>query len=215
VSFTIARKARYTRAGWCPLCAEQGELLQSLAVAVCLEPTDNRVEAGCSGSLQAQVMASGKRAHSARPWLGQNAIYAAAPLLQKLATWQRRPVERLGLTFYEVMSATQILTENARNVIPDRVMVNVNYRFCPGKSLATAEAELREFIGPDYAVHVVDACPSGAVCTDHPDLGALDHRLWPAGDCQAGLDRRGASDWTGHPGGQLRTWRSRASPQGR
>ena len=115
-------------------------------------------------------MASGKRAHSARPWLGQNAIYAAAPLLQKLATWQRRPVERLGLTFYEVMSATQILTENARNVIPDRVMVNVNYRFCPGKSLATAEAELREFIGPDYAVHVVDACPSGAVCTDQPIL---------------------------------------------
>lgn len=158
------------QSGMVPLCAEQGELLQSLAVAVCLEPTDNRVEAGCSGSLQAQVMASGKRAHSARPWLGQNAIYAAAPLLQKLATWQRRPVERLGLTFYEVMSATQILTENARNVIPDRVMVNVNYRFCPGKSLATAEAELREFIGPDYAVHVVDACPSGAVCTDHPIL---------------------------------------------
>ncbi len=156
--------------GMVPLCEQQGELLQTLSAAVCLEPTDNRVEAGCSGSMQAQVFAHGKRAHSARPWLGENAIYAAAPLLSRLAGFQRRAVDVCGLTFYEVMSATQILTENARNVIPDRVMVNVNYRFCPGKSLATAEAELREVIGQGVTVQIVDASPSGAVCTDNPIL---------------------------------------------
>ncbi len=156
--------------GMVPLCEQQGELLKTLAAAICLEPTDNRVEAGCSGSLQAQVFAKGKRAHSARPWLGENAIYAATPLLTKLAGFQRRAVEQQGLTFYEVMSATQILTDNARNVIPDQVMVNVNYRFCPGKSLATAESELREFIGPDYTIQIVDASPSGSVSTAHPVL---------------------------------------------
>lgn len=154
--------------GMVPLCEAEGDFLRTLTAAVCLEPTSNRIEAGCSGSLQAQVFAKGKRAHSARPWLGENAIYQVTPLLQKLAGWQRRAVDKLGLTFYEVMSATQILTENARNVIPDRVMVNVNYRFCPGKTLDTAEAELRECIGPGFDVHLVDASPSGAVCTDHP-----------------------------------------------
>lgn len=158
------------QSGMVPLCEQQGELLKTLAAAVCLEPTDNRVEAGCSGSLQAQVFAQGKRAHSARPWLGENAIYAVTPLLTRLSGFHRRAVEIHGLTFYEVMSATQILTENARNVIPDRVMVNVNYRFCPEKSLATAEAELREVIGPGFAIQIVDASPSGAVCTDHPIL---------------------------------------------
>ena len=158
------------QSGMVPLCEQQGALLKTLAAAVCLEPTDNRVEAGCSGSLQAQVFTHGKRAHSARPWLGDNAIYATLPLLTRLAGFSRRAVEVRGLTFYEVMSATQILTENARNVIPDRVMVNVNYRFCPGKSLATAEADLREVIGPNHSIQIVDASPSGAVCTDDRTL---------------------------------------------
>lgn len=160
------------QSGMVPLCEAEGEFLRTLAAAVCLEPTSNRIEAGCSGSLQAQVFAKGKRAHSARPWLGDNAIYQVTPLLQKLAGWQRRAVEKLGLTFYEVMSATQILTENARNVIPDRVMVNVNYRFCPGKSLDTAERELRDFIGAGFEVNLVDASPSGAVCIDDPRVAA-------------------------------------------
>ncbi len=174
--------------GMVPLCEAEGAFLKTLSAAVCLEPTSNRVEAGCSGSLQAQVFAKGKRAHSARPWLGDNAIYHATPLLQKLAGWQRRAVDRLGLTFYEVMSATQILTENARNVIPDRVMVNVNYRFCPGKSLETAESELREFIGSDFEVNLVDASPSGSVCTDDPLLAA-----WIA---QSGVTVTAKQAWT-------------------
>jgi len=174
--------------GMVPLCEQHGALLQTLAAAVCLEPTDNRVEAGCVGSLQAQVFAIGKRAHSARPWLGENAIYQLTPLLHKLSQWQRRPVEKLGLTFYEVMSATQLLTENARNVIPDRVMVNVNYRFSPGKSLASAEAELLDFIGPGFTVNIIDASPSGAVCTDNPLLAR-----W-IGDC--GMPVSAKQAWT-------------------
>ena len=158
------------QSGMVSLCEQKKTLLQAQRLAIVLEPTGNRVEAGCSGSLQATVVVGGKRAHSARPWLGENAIYAALPLLQKLAQVQRRAVTVQGLTFYEVISATQCLTDNARNVIPDRLTLNVNYRFAPGKTPSQAEAELRNWIGMQHFLQIVDASVTGAVCIDEPSL---------------------------------------------
>lgn len=146
----------------------QSPALPGLDFAFVLEPTDMVVQMGCMGTLHAQVTVTGRRAHSARPWQGENALYRAIPLLERLRDLERREVRLGALTYYEVMVATQISTENSKNVVPDRVLLNVNVRFAPGRTADQAETELRELVGEDGAVVVIDRAPSGAVYTDHP-----------------------------------------------
>lgn len=145
-------------------------VLPDLDLALVLEPTDRSLQMGCMGTVHATVTVRGKRAHSARPWFGENATYRAIPLLDRFAGLERREVRFGDLTFYEVMVVTRLWTENSANVIPDRVMLNVNLRFAPGRSAADAEAELRRLVGGDGDVEITDAAPSGAVHLDHPLL---------------------------------------------
>ena len=143
-----------------------------LDFAVCLEPTDNRLQVGCVGGLHAEVTFEGRRAHSARPWQGENAIYKATAFLERLRDRGRVPVQCGELTFYEVMNATMARTENSRNVVPDAFMLNVNYRFAPGKTAEQAAAELAAVVQGEARVAVIDEAPSGAVCLDDPILVA-------------------------------------------
>ena len=176
------------RSGILPICAS--DALRDVSLALCLEPTDGTIQAGCIGGLQARVTAVGKRAHSARPWQGQNAIYAALPLLSRLASLSRREVQVGGLPFYEVTTATQANTENSRNVVPDRFVLNINQRFAPNRSLREARADLDALIqdcGP-YQVEIVDEAPPGLVRLDEPRL-----RTWIA---REGLAVEAKQAWT-------------------
>lgn len=162
-----------SESGLLPLVADGGRLLMRSGVmdlAICLEPTDGQIHAGCVGGLHAMVAARGQRAHSARPWQGKNAIYAALPLLERLRDFGRREVIVSGLPFYEVLSATTAATSNSRNVVPDRFVLGLNYRFAPGKPLSQARDELLAFVGPDYDIEIVDEAPSGAVRLDAPPV---------------------------------------------
>lgn len=159
--------------GILPLLVPAAGHLHGIDVGFCLEPTDNRLEAGCLGGLHATVTFRGRRAHSARPWQGHNAIYAALPYLQRLAAFGRREVRLGELTYYEVMNATMARTDNSRNVVPDRFLLNVNYRFAPGKPLAIAEEQLLALVGGAAEVQVIDRAPAGAVCLDHPLIAAF------------------------------------------
>jgi succinyl-diaminopimelate desuccinylase len=145
---------------------------RGVVLALCLEPTDNRVEAGCVGGLHARVTFAGRRAHSARPWQGDNAIYKALPLLTALRDRPRREVEIGGLVFYEVVSATTAATDNSRNVIPDRYVLNLNFRYAPDRSDDDAIAELRGLVPRDAEVEIIDVAPAGAVRLDEPHLAA-------------------------------------------
>jgi succinyl-diaminopimelate desuccinylase len=121
--------------------------------AVLLEPSSAVVEGGCNGTLRAEVTTTGKAAHSARAWRGSNAIHAAAPVLARLAEYVPREVEVEGLLFREGLNAVAIGGGIAGNVIPDRCVVTVNYRFAPAVDSAGAEAHVREvFAGFDVAV---------------------------------------------------------------
>lgn len=151
-------------------------VLPQLDLALVLEPTDQMLQMGCMGTLHATVTVPGKRAHSARPWQGENALYAAGTLLDRFAALERREVHFGALTFHEVMVVTRAWTENSANVVPDRAMLNVNVRFAPGRSAAEAERELREFIGSEGIVTVSDAAPSGAVYLEHPLLDPWSRR---------------------------------------
>ena len=143
-------------------------LLPPIDFAFLLEPTDRALQLGCMGVMHATVTVRGRRAHSARPWQGENAIYRALPLLQRFAGWERREVRFGELTFYEVVVVTRAGTDNSKNVVPDALRLNVNFRFAPGRTAEEAEAELRALVGEDGEVVVTDHAPAGAVYLDHP-----------------------------------------------
>lgn len=142
-------------------------ILPAIDFAFVLEPTDQALQMGCMGTLHATVTVRGRRAHSARPWQGENAIYRALPLLERLGARERREVRIGDLAYYEVVSATRAWTENSANVVPDALMLNVNVRFAPGTSGENAERELRELVGSDGEVLVTDLAPAGDVYLGH------------------------------------------------
>ena len=108
------------------------------------EPTSGQVEGGCQGTLRVVVTCRGRRAHSARSWLGENAIHAAAPVLGRLAAYEARSVDIDGCVYREGLQAVGVAGGVAGNVVPDVATVTVNFRFAPDRSLASAEAHVRE-----------------------------------------------------------------------
>lgn len=143
--------------------------------AVLLEPSDAQVEGGCQGTLRVLLRTTGERAHSARSWMGSNAIHAAAPILARLAAYEpRRPVID-GLEFREGLNAVAIEGGVAGNVIPDVCTVSVNFRYAPDLSEAQALAHVREvFADCDIAEFVLDD-HSGAALPglSHPAAAAF------------------------------------------
>jgi succinyl-diaminopimelate desuccinylase len=167
-------------------------------LVVMMEPTSNELHAGCVGNMNATWTFTGRSAHSARPWDGENAIHAAARGIAQLAEFDREEHVFDGLTFYEVASVTEIRGGIAANVIPDRVVCGVNYRFAPGRSVAAAKARLRELC-PGGELTVDSVAPSGPVATANPrsqaliaagDLRVAPKQAWtPVAEFgQAGLD---------------------------
>jgi succinyl-diaminopimelate desuccinylase len=121
--------------------------------AVLMEPTGGVVEGGCQGTMRAEIRTTGKRAHSARSWLGINAIHEAGRILDVLRAYQAREPDVDGLTYHEGLNAVGISGGVAGNVIPDECVVTVNFRFAPDRSAAEAEAHVREvFAGFQVAV---------------------------------------------------------------
>ncbi|MDA1195637.1 MAG: succinyl-diaminopimelate desuccinylase [Planctomycetota bacterium] len=165
------------------IVAAAPELFAGTTLAVAMEPTDNHLELGCLGTLHAWIRFRGQRAHSARPWQGENAIHRAAPLLTALAALPPRDCVYEGLLFREVCSATMIEYEGARNVIPGGCSVNVNFRFAPDRTRAEAIAWLSAFVhdavgataidAGDVTIEITDLCPAGRVVQANPILESL------------------------------------------
>ncbi len=121
-------------------------------LAILLEPTSGRVEAGCQGTMRAVVRVPGRRAHSARSWLGTNAIHGAAPVLARLASYPAREVTIDGCSYREGLNAVAIGGGVAGNIVPDECTVTVNFRFAPDRSEDAAIDHVREvFDGFDVA----------------------------------------------------------------
>jgi succinyl-diaminopimelate desuccinylase len=139
------------------LSRERPDLLAA-DFAVLMEPSDGVVEAGCQGTLRVEVTTYGERAHSARSWMGSNAIHAAGEILRRLEGYEpRRPVID-GLTYHEGLNAVFVSGGVAGNVVPDRCVVTVNHRFAPDRTEEEALAFLRAFFD-GYDVVVTDSAP--------------------------------------------------------
>ena len=165
-----------------PLFDRRPEIAGS-ALAIVFEPTANRLELGCLGNLNATVVFEGEAAHTARPWLGRNAIHAAIAALAPVTDLPIRDVEVDGLTYREVASVTTIQGGVATNVVPDRATAQVNFRYAPTHTPAEAERRLRELLGhPSATVEIVGNAPPGLVPSGNP----LVERLRAAGDLAVG-----------------------------
>jgi len=170
----------YAESGLGPVLEQRSDLRQA-ALALCLEPTDLALQVGCCGAMHATFAFHGRSAHSARPWQGENAIHKAGALLSHLHALAPREISfEAGiegvppLVFREVLSCTRIEGFTGRNVVPARCELNLNFRFAPGKSVETAEAELHMLASQFGAsCTVTDRAPSGAVMLDNPFLRNL------------------------------------------
>ena len=143
-------------------------------VAILGEPSGGYIEAGCQGTLRAVVSTTGTRAHSARSWLGDNAIHRLAPVLDRLAAYQGRVVDIDGCTYREGLSAVRVDGGVAGNVIPDAAAVTVNFRFAPDRGTDAALAHVREvFDGLQVELEQTDVAAGALPGLHHPAAAAL------------------------------------------
>lgn len=155
-----------------PALFERAPLVDEAQLVVCLEPTDNTLQLGCLGNLNARVVFEGRSAHSARPWLGENAIERAVEGLRPVVGLQPRDVTIEGLLFREVLSVTQIAGGIASNVIPARAEAVLNFRYAPDRTAAQAEARVRELVGHDVEI-LSNSPPAHVPSLDAPLVAAL------------------------------------------
>lgn len=142
--------------------------LASAEAGIVMEPTNREMHAGCQGSVNATVTFVGEAAHSARPWLGVNAITRAGRFLSQMDGLEPEPHPIEGLQFKEVISVTRASGGVANNVIPSRFELNVNYRFSPDRTLDEAIARLRDLCADADSFEVADSAPAAYPEVSHP-----------------------------------------------
>lgn len=176
--FYVAEEVAREHNGLLQIEAAAPELLRADA-AILGEPTGAVIEAGCQGVIKLEIVLGGVRAHTARPWMGRNAIHRLAPVLDRLAAYPVREPVIDGCRYREAVQAVQVAGGVAANVVPDRVTVVVNHRFAPDRDERGAEAGLRSWLEPVLeegagdSLAVVDSSPAAPPNLDHPILGQL------------------------------------------
>ncbi|HEX3621798.1 MAG TPA: succinyl-diaminopimelate desuccinylase [Acidimicrobiales bacterium] len=141
--------------------------------ALLAEPTSARVEAGCQGTLRVEVGFTGERAHTARAWLGRNAIHRLAPMLAAVGAYQGRQVTIDGCDFREGLQVVRVDGGVANNVVPDRATATLNHRFAPDRTPAEAEAHVRSVVGDVDEFAVADMAVAALPALGHPLLQAV------------------------------------------
>ncbi len=152
---------------------DQDPELGKVDLAVCLEPSDNKLSLGASGSIHAKLTFEGKTAHSARPWQGHNAVHKAGAFLVELEALAPREVTLDGLLYRSVYSITMAHGGRGRNVVPDRFELNLNHRFSPDRSLDEAKADVESLVAGRATLEFTDLSPSARPFADHKLVRAL------------------------------------------
>ncbi len=143
------------------------------ALAILLEPTDGRIQAGCLGNVVARLTFHGTSGHAARPWLADNAIERAIEGLGPIVALERREAVVGSLTFFEVVTVTRLTAGIADNVVPDRATAVLNLRYPPDRAPAEAESYLASLVPGGSSLEIVGNSPPGAVVTGSPLVDAL------------------------------------------
>ncbi len=158
------------------LFRDRPDLLEA-DVALLGEPTNATIEAGCQGTLRLEVTLRGERAHTARPWMGRNAVHRLGRVLAAVEAHPDREPVIDGCRFRESLQAVAVAGGVAANVVPDLAAVTLNHRFAPDRTPAEAEAAVRSLLAPFLEegdeVDLVDVANAAAPSLDHPVLATL------------------------------------------
>jgi succinyl-diaminopimelate desuccinylase len=152
------------------------ELVQG-DVAILAEPTGGRVEAGCQGTLRAEVVVTGARAHTARPFTGRNAIHRLGAVIARIANYEPRTVDIDGVRYTEQLQVVAVEGGVAPNVVPDRAALTINHRVAPDRTIEEATEWLMSFLGDllesDDSLKVLDSAPSAPPMLTNERLRSL------------------------------------------
>jgi len=177
--FYACEEVAQRHSGLLQIEAARPELLDG-DVALLGEPTLGALEAGCQGNLTMQATLHGERAHSARPWMGRNAVHRLAGLLSLIAGYEPRMPVVEGCEYAEALQAVAVTGGIAHNVVPDSATLRINHRFAPDRTLESAEAFLRDFLAPafedDDTLEVLHGSPAARPGLDDPLLRTLVER---------------------------------------
>jgi succinyl-diaminopimelate desuccinylase len=154
------------------LFAERPDLVAG-DLAILLEPTGGWIEAGCQGTIHARATFRGARSHSARPWMGKNAVHAAAPMLARIAAHEAPTVTVDGLDYRESLQVVRVEAGLANNVVPDRCDIVVNRRYAPACSFDDAIAQTRVLLADADEVEIIAASPAAAPNLTNPLIADL------------------------------------------
>jgi succinyl-diaminopimelate desuccinylase len=173
VTFVLyeAEEVEAERNGLNRLSQSHPELLAA-DFAILMEPSNAGVEAGCQGTLRVEVRTRGERAHSARAWMGANAIHAAGEVLRRLDDYEARQPVIDGLTYHEGLNAVFVSGGVAGNVIPDECVVTVNFRFAPDRTEEQALAFVTDYFD-GFDVRLTDSAPGALPGLDRPAARAF------------------------------------------
>jgi succinyl-diaminopimelate desuccinylase len=160
--------------------------LADAVFSIVLEPTDLNLELGCNGAMNADIVFNGHAAHSARPWLGENAVTKAGVWLAEMHDRRSEPVEIAGLEYREVFSVTKASGGIANNVLPARFTLNLNYRFPPIYDLEEAEARLRDVASAADEITITDRASAGTIPEGNPYLDSLEELVGGAKTAKQG-----------------------------
>ena len=156
---------------------EEASWLVESDIAIVMEPTDLKLELGCNGTMNADVIFKGTASHSARPWFGENAVTKSAKWLSKMHALE--PVSHIisGLDYREVFTVTRAEGGIANNVVPSQFRLNLNYRFTPDMTADDARTRLLDVASEADEVIVGDSAPAGAVPEGNKHLLRLESLL--------------------------------------
>ena len=156
--------------------ANQPELLIA-DLAILGEPTSGNIEAGCQGTMRFTLELKGERAHTARPWMGRNAIHRLSGVLAAIADYESRSPVIEGCQYREALQVVKVEGGIAGNVVPDSTTLTINHRVAPDRSLDIAEREIRDLLGPFMEpadeLKVVDAAPPAKPGLSNPILASM------------------------------------------
>ena len=180
--FYVCEEVARVHNGLSALFSDRPELLTADA-AILGEPTGALVEAGCQGAMRIEVTVGGRRAHTARPWMGDNAIHRLGPILDWASSYVGREPVIDGCQYREALQAVAVAGGVAGNVVPDRATVTLNHRFAPDRGIDEAFGPLRAELsslgvgGPAGRegddVVLADAAPGARPGLEHPLLRSL------------------------------------------
>jgi succinyl-diaminopimelate desuccinylase len=160
-----------TKNGLGRLVRNHPELIKGSFAILC-EPTAATIEGGCNGTMRVELALSGIKAHSARPWMGSNAIHKLGGALQILNAYIPEEIEVDGLIFRESLNAVMVSGGVATNVIPDQATLTLNYRFAPSRSVEDATEYLKKMF-PDNDFSVVDSASGARPGMNSPEAMAF------------------------------------------